>query len=88
MATKARPTPTLERELLRKSIGSSSAGHRRCADCERSPLPGERVYVYETGRCVCELCRALRAEEPVRSERVYGSEHGHAVRLTVRPLAA
>jgi hypothetical protein len=76
-----RRPPTLERELLRKGVGARAAASRRCADCHRTPLVGESVYVYEGGRLACELCKPLRREEPVRCELVHGPEHGHAVRV-------
>ncbi|HEX4108738.1 MAG TPA: hypothetical protein VHX88_11420 [Solirubrobacteraceae bacterium] len=55
-----------------------------CADCQRTPLAGERVYHYDGGGIVCELCRALRPGEPRSSALVRHSEAGHTVRLTVR----
>ena len=58
--------PDLERALLRKSVDALAAGRHRCRDCRRTPLIGERVFTYAGGRTVCELCRALRREEPVR----------------------
>lgn len=63
----------LEIQLLRKSVGALEAGRHRCADCGRTPLTGERVYVFEGDRAVCELCRSLRREDhlacvPVRDE--------------------
>ncbi len=76
-----RPAPSLERELLRKGVGARSAASRRCYDCQRTPLVGERVYLYEGGRLACELCKPLRREEPARWELVRGPEHGNAVRL-------
>lgn len=84
MSHDAAHAPSLERHLLRKGVGARSATRRACADCGRTPLIGEQVHHYEQGGEVCELCRTLRREEPVRSERVWGGEHGHAVRLTVR----
>ena len=84
MATLDRMPAALERALLRKGVGDRTASTRRCADCRRTPLVGERVYVYEGGRLACELCRPLRRDEPVRWELVHGPEHGHAVRLRVR----
>ncbi|MEA2194941.1 MAG: hypothetical protein QOG42_1375 [Solirubrobacteraceae bacterium] len=71
----------LERALLRKSVGSLSGGHHGCADCGRTPLVGETLYRYAAGATVCELCRPLRRDEPVESERVRHSEYGNAVRV-------
>ena len=70
---------TLELELLRKGVGDRTRSSRRCADCRRTPLIGERLYHYEGGKLRCELCRPLRREQPVTSELVYGPEHGHCV---------
>jgi len=74
----------LERVLLRKGVGALVADRERCADCRRTPLIGERIYLYADDQLVCELCRALRRDEPVKSDTVLHSEHGHAVRITVR----
>lgn len=74
-----------ERVLLRRGVGALAAGRSRCEDCDRTPLIGERVHLYERGQgIVCELCRPLRREHPVATELVRHSEHGHAVRLTAR----
>ena len=83
MATTLTDNERLELELLRRGVGALSADRHRCIDCQRTPLIGERVYAYEPGP-VCELCRALRTDEPVSSQIVRHSEYGHAVRLTVR----
>jgi hypothetical protein len=74
----------LERVLLRKGVGALIAERDRCADCGRTPLEGERIYLYERDEIVCELCRPLRRPEPVGSETVRHSEYGQTVRLTVR----
>jgi hypothetical protein len=74
----------LERELLRKSVDTLAAGRHRCADCGRTPLVGETLHQYERGTVVCELCRPLRRQEPVRSMRVRHSEYGQTVRVTAR----
>jgi hypothetical protein len=78
----------LERELLRKSVDSLAAGRHSCTDCGRTPLVGEMLHQYARGKVVCELCRPLRREDPVRSTRVRHSEHGHTVRVTRRVQAA
>jgi hypothetical protein len=77
----------LETELLRKGVLAISAGRHICGDCQRTPLIGERVHRYESGRVCCELCRRGRREEPVTSELVRGTEHGHAVKLRERRAA-
>jgi hypothetical protein len=71
----------LERLLLRKSVDALLDGRNDCVDCGRTPLVGETLYLYAAGATVCELCRPLRRDEPVRSERVRHSEHGNAVRV-------
>ena len=40
----------LEIQLLRKSVGALQANHQRCVGCGRTPLTGERLYVYDNGR--------------------------------------
>lgn len=76
-----RPTPDLERHLLALSIEELAAERTRCGDCGRTPLVGEDVHLYEAGLVVCELCRQLRFEPPVSTERVRHAEHGLTVRL-------
>jgi recombinational DNA repair protein (RecF pathway) len=71
----------LERALLRKSVGTLASETHRCADCGRTPLIGETAYRYERGETVCELCRPLRRDAPLRSEPVRNSEAGLAVRI-------
>jgi hypothetical protein len=80
----ARPASEFERELLRKSLDNLELDRHRCADCRRTPLEGERVYRFDPGVLVCELCRVMRDGDPQRSEPVLTAEHGHAVRLTRR----
>lgn len=72
---------SLERGLLRKGVGERDAGARRCHDCNRTPLIGERVYLYGSDRVACELCMPLRGDEPQSWELVHGPAHGHAVRV-------
>ena len=69
---------------MRQGMGSLRADNHRCSDCRRTPLMGERVYVYASGKVVCELCRHFHREEPVSSEPVHGGEHGATVRVRVR----
>jgi hypothetical protein len=73
-----------EISLLRSSVGALGAGRPRCQRCHRNPLVGERVYVYETERVVCELCRPLYREAPERSEIVHSPEHRRAVKAVPR----
>jgi hypothetical protein len=69
---------------MRQGMGSLRARGHRCADCRRTPLMGETIYVFEQGKVVCELCKPLRRGEPVSSEPVHGSEHGATVRVRAR----
>lgn len=71
----------LERALLRKSVDVLHDGRPLCADCGRTPLIGETLYLYARGKGVCELCRPLRRGEPEHSELVRHSEAGLAVRV-------
>ena len=79
-----RGSTDFERELLRRSLGSLESDRHRCVDCDRTPLEGERVYRFDRGAIVCELCRVRRGGDPERSEPVRTSEQGHAVRLMPR----
>ncbi len=75
----------LERYLLQRGVGSLTADRHRCIDCDRTPLVGERIHVYESSSgIVCELCSWLRRGSPLASEVVRHSELGHTVRLTAR----
>jgi hypothetical protein len=75
----------LERFLLRRGVGSLTADRHRCIDCDRTPLVGERIHVYERRtEIVCELCSQMRRGAPLASEVVRHSELGHTVRLTAR----
>jgi hypothetical protein len=74
----------LERELLRKAVVAFGRRGCRCQDCRRTPLTGERIYFYEGGRTVCELCRPLRREAPTAHEVVRGPESGLSVKVTAR----
>jgi hypothetical protein len=79
--------PDLAALLLRKSLKSVTDESGRCATCERSPLPGERLHEMDSGRILCDLCLVELPEEErraVRSERIGASER----RLAVVPKAA
>lgn len=71
----------LERALLRKSVGVLTESRPVCADCGRTPLIGETLYLYTGGTTVCELCRPLRPGEPERGDLVRHSEAGLTVRV-------
>lgn len=73
-------SPRLELALLRKSVWALTARRENCVHCHRTPLVGERVYLYGQ-RLVCELCRPLRREAPERSQLVHSPEHKRAVRV-------
>lgn len=75
--------PDLELALLRRSVGAIAAGAERCGHCRRTPLVGERIYLYESGEMLCELCRALRRERPAVSRTVHSPELGNAVRIRI-----
>jgi hypothetical protein len=77
------PTAPIERALLRKSVGLLTEERPRCAHCHRTPLVGERVYLYAQA-LVCELCRPRRRGAPERSELVRSPEHKRAVRVRTR----
>ena len=83
MPSIALPSTGFERALLRKSVEELSDGRPRCVHCHRTPLVGERVYLYAE-RLVCELCRPRRREPPQRSELVHSPEHKRAVRVRSR----
>jgi hypothetical protein len=79
--------PQLEKALLKRSMGEHETRRHRCVHCHRTPLTGERVYLYDTAageRLVCELCRPLRREPPVRSELMHAPEHERSVRISGR----
>jgi hypothetical protein len=83
MRDSGRDIPALELAMLKRSVGAIAAGCERCDRCHRTPLVGERVYVYEAGRMLCELCRDVRRERPTASRLVHGPEFGHAVRIRI-----
>jgi hypothetical protein len=79
--------PQLEKALLKRSMGEHETRRHRCVHCHRTPLTGERVYLYENAageRLVCELCRPLRREPPVRSQLMHAPEHERSVRISHR----
>ena len=83
MRDSVRDMSELELAMLKRSVGAIAAGCERCAHCHRTPLVGERVYVYEADRILCELCRVLRRDPPSDSRLVHGPEFGHAVRIRI-----
>ncbi len=83
-----RDMPKLELELLRRGVDELSTCLERCARCRRTPLVGERVYGYESGAILCELCRALELGQPVFSRLVHGPEFGHTLKIRDHRKAA
>jgi hypothetical protein len=88
MTVSLRDMLDLELALLRRGLDERLAGSERCGCCHRTPLVGERVYVYESGRIACELCRERQPQSPVESRVVHGPEFGHTMRITDRRKAA
>jgi hypothetical protein len=88
MAASVRAIQELELALLRRGLSERLAGSERCGHCARTPLIGERMYVYASSLVVCELCRALQREEPADSHAVHGPEFGHTMRITDQRAAA
>jgi hypothetical protein len=81
----ASPPAPIAQALLRKSVGLLTDERPRCAHCHRTPLVGERVYLYAQA-IVCELCRPRRRGAPERSELVRSPEHKRAVRVRPRSV--
>jgi len=46
MSVLARPRPVVEISLLRQSLGALAERRTTCDHCRRTPLVGERVYLY------------------------------------------
>ncbi len=84
MSVLARPRPVGEISLLRRSLGALAERRTHCDRCRRTPLVGERVYLYAAAageRLLCELCRPLRREPPARSELVHAAQQEGSVRV-------
>jgi len=88
MDSPVRDMPALELALMRRGVDDLAACCERCARCRRTPLIGERVYVYETGALLCELCRAVEPQTPVDSRLVHGPEFGHTLKISDHRAAA
>jgi hypothetical protein len=88
MDAPTRDMEDLELALLRRGVDELSSESERCARCQRTPLIGERVYGYESGIVLCELCKPLQRESPVESRLVHGPEFGHTMRVTDNRSAA
>ena len=88
MTASLRDMLDLELALLRRGLDERLAGSERCTCCNRTPLVGERVYVYQSGVIACELCRERQHESPLRTRTVHGPEFGHTMRITDHRAAA
>jgi hypothetical protein len=88
MESTLRDMPELELALLRRGVDDLAAGEERCRHCHRTPLIGERVYVYDGGSILCELCRVVEPREPLASRMIHGPEFGHTMRITDQRAAA
>jgi hypothetical protein len=77
----ARDMAPLELALLRRGVDQRLSGIECCSRCRRTPLIGERVYVYDQGPVVCELCRSLDPDGPRNSRLVHGPAFGHTIRI-------
>jgi hypothetical protein len=88
MAETLRDMLDLELALLRRGLDERLAGSERCTCCHRTPLVGERVYVYPSGTIACELCRQRRDETPQETRLVHGPAFGHTMRITDHRAAA
>jgi hypothetical protein len=80
--------PELELAMLRRGVDELAAGCERCLRCRRTPLIGERVYLYDSETIVCELCRVIERTAPRGSRLVHGPEFGHTMRLSDQRAAA
>ncbi len=78
----------LELALLRRGVDELSAERELCTECQRTPLIGERIYVYSSGATLCELCKRGCRDAPERSHVVHGPEFGHTMRVTDQRTAA
>jgi hypothetical protein len=88
MTASARDMLDLELALLRRGLDERLAGSERCTCCDRTPLVGERVYVYASGTIACELCRSRQRDAPQVDRIVHGPEFGHTMRITDQRAAA
>lgn len=88
MATSAHDMLELELALLRRGLDERLAGSERCTCCHRTPLVGERVYVYDSGTIACALCRERQSSAPRSTRVVHGPEFGHTMRITDQRQAA
>ena len=88
MATTLRDMLDLELALLRRGLDERLAGSERCGCCNRTPLVGERVFVYSSGLIACQLCSDTRRESPQESRIVHGPAFGSTMRIIDQRAAA
>jgi len=88
VAVPTRDMPDLELALLHQALDRLAAVSERCSGCHRTPLIGERVYVYEGGVLACELCRSVEPHPPLLTRVVHGPEFGHTLRIIDQRAAA
>jgi hypothetical protein len=88
MGASLRDMLDLELALLRRGLDERLAGSERCGCCRRTPLVGERVYVYDGGAIACELCKGRQKGAPAETRTVHGPEFGHTMRITDQRDAA
>lgn len=74
----------LERQLLRRSVGTLTADRDACGDCGRIPLIGERYDRYAEGQLVCALCSSRHPGTPLATELQRHHEAGLTVRIQDR----
>jgi hypothetical protein len=80
-----KPIGPPELSFVRSSMRALAGAREGCEGCHRTPLVGERVYLYAQA-IVCELCRPRRRGAPERSELVRSPEHKRAVRVRPRSV--
>jgi hypothetical protein len=88
MPASVREPQELELALLRRGLYERAAGSERCGRCRRTPLTGERVYIYDSGSVACELCRSLQPDVSRYSHIVHTPEFGLTMRITDQRAAA
>jgi ferredoxin len=73
--------------ILRTSLGALGCRGPSCSSCRRTPVAGELMHVFESGKSLCTLCVGRLPEgerAPLRSERIHAAERP----LDVVPRAA
>ena len=73
--------------ILRRSLGALHHDRASCSRCHRTPVAGELMHVFDSGKALCSLCLARLPEperSPLRSERVHVGDR----RIAAVPKAA